>query len=393
MASSSNNSSNEPDWIQHDFPFQIWFSKPNAEIVYKSLLLLPIILCGVIGNLLLLNVVFRNRALHTPTNYILANMIAADTLTIFLCPAVFICSDFFQNFILGPVGCKMDGFLQVSYDRLTAIVLPMEKRITMRGAKMTMLFTWLAGLTISIPFAVYRNYKERKWKNFVEKFCMENMTVLPLYWNIILMLLVLCPLCVMIICYSAIFWKLDRYEQKVLKRENSITISYKTKVARMLFIIVGIFVLLHIPFTVLIFMRTKLIKRAVMNQLEGGFYLLSCISHYCLFLNSAINPIIYGLTNDNFRRAYHQTPIIPKHFGRLLHALKQLKYKRHLMVEKQNVDVQPIIYRLTQETVPNPATIKSAAYLSQQTVPPNINDNDTSTATTTVIAATTNNVK
>lgn len=121
--------------------------------------------------------------------------------------------------------------------------------------------------------------------------------------------------------------QLDRYEQKVLKRENSITISYKTKVARMLFIIVGIFVLLHIPFTVLIFMRTKLLKRAVMNQLEGGFYVLSCISHYCLFLNAAINPIIYGLTNDNFRRAYHQTPIMPKHFTQFLHTLKQLKHK------------------------------------------------------------------
>lgn len=47
----------------------------------------------------------------------------------------------------------------VSYDRLTAIVLPMEKRITMRSAKMTMIFTWTVGLTVSIPFAIYRNYK------------------------------------------------------------------------------------------------------------------------------------------------------------------------------------------------------------------------------------------
>lgn len=47
----------------------------------------------------------------------------------------------------------------VSYDRLTAIVLPMEKRITMRGAKMAMLFTWVIGSSISIPFAVCRFYK------------------------------------------------------------------------------------------------------------------------------------------------------------------------------------------------------------------------------------------
>lgn len=100
------------DFSKFNFPREIWFSKPSAEIVFKLLLLLPIILCGAIGNLLLLNIIIVNRALHSSTNCILANMIAADTLTVIFCPAVFICTDFFQNYLLGFVGCKMDGFLQ-----------------------------------------------------------------------------------------------------------------------------------------------------------------------------------------------------------------------------------------------------------------------------------------
>lgn len=106
--------------------------------------------------------------------------------------------------------------------------------------------------------------------------------------------------------------QLDRYQQKVLKRENSIAVLCKTKVARMLFIIVTAFVLLHIPFAVVVFGRETLLQNAIMNQVEGGLYALSCVSHYFLYLNAAINPIIYGLTNDNFRRAYHQTPIVPR---------------------------------------------------------------------------------
>lgn len=47
----------------------------------------------------------------------------------------------------------------VSYDRLTAIVLPRESRITMRGAKIIMTLTWLLGLTLAFPLAIYRNYK------------------------------------------------------------------------------------------------------------------------------------------------------------------------------------------------------------------------------------------
>lgn len=123
---------------------------------------------------------------------------------------------------------------------------------------------------------------------------------------------------------------MDRYEQRVLKRENSITVSYKKKVARMLFIIVIIFIILHLPFTALIFMRTKLLQNLVMNQLEGGFYMLSCVSHFSLYLNATANPIIYGLTNDNFRRAYHQTPMLPNILTRWIHGFKHLHQKKVL---------------------------------------------------------------
>lgn len=114
------------------------------------------------------------------------------------------------------------------------------------------------------------------------------------------------------LCFVRHAVQLDRYEQKVLKRENSISISYKTKVAKMLFIVVVIFIGLHIPFTALIFIRNKLLKNSTMNQVDGGFYMLWYTAHYLLYLNSAVNPIIYGLTNDNFRRAYYQTPLLPR---------------------------------------------------------------------------------
>lgn len=84
----------------------------------------------------------------------------------------------------------------------------------------------------------------------------------------------------------------------------------------MLFIVVITFVILRIPFTALIFFRNKLLQNndKMANQIQGSFQTLWYISHYLLYLNAAVNPIIYGLTNDNFRRAYCQTPFS---FGRL----------------------------------------------------------------------------
>lgn len=155
--------------------------------------------------------------------------------------------------------------------------------------------------------------------------------ILPVYWHVIITAIVWCPLAVMIVCYTTIFWKvcdifffsfyfecsdcccclqLDRYEAQVLKRETPISVSYKTRVAKMLFIVVVTFVILRIPFTALIFIRNKMLlnDQSVGTQVEGSFATLWYISHYLLYLNSAVNPIIYGLTNDNFRRAYLQTP-------------------------------------------------------------------------------------
>lgn len=131
-----------------------------------------------------------------------------------------------------------------------------------------------------------------------------------MYWHVLISAIVWFPLAVMLICYSAIFWKLDRYEQQVLKRENPISISYKKKVAKMLFLVLIIFIILRLPFTSLIFIRNQMLKESRINQVQGAFLILWYTSHYLIFCNAAINPLIYGLTNDNFRKAYRQTPLL-----------------------------------------------------------------------------------
>lgn len=115
----------------------------------------------------------------------------------------------------------------------------------------------------------------------------------------------------MVVCYAAILWKLDRYEAQVLRREHPISVTYKTRVAKTLFVVVLTFVVLRVPFTVMVFARHNLLQGETigMNQVDGSFSVLWYTSHYLIFLHAAVNPLIYGLTNANFRRAYAQTPL------------------------------------------------------------------------------------
>lgn len=50
----------------------------------------------------------------------------------------------------------------VSYDRLTAIVLPTETRLTVRGAKIVMTASWVVGGISAIPLAIFRFYRVSK---------------------------------------------------------------------------------------------------------------------------------------------------------------------------------------------------------------------------------------
>lgn len=157
------------DW---DFPRELWYRLPDWEIGVKVATFVPVIALGVCGNWLLLVIIARNRALQTPTNLLLANMSAADLLTVLVCPVLFMFNNFYQDFRLGEPGCLMEGFLEgallvtsvlnlcaVSYDRLTAIVLPRETRITVCGAKAVMGGTWLVGAAFATPLAIFRFYR------------------------------------------------------------------------------------------------------------------------------------------------------------------------------------------------------------------------------------------
>lgn len=247
-------------------------------------------------------------------------MAITDLFVLVLCFGLFLFHEIFQSYKLGEFGCKVEGMIEVSllitsvitlclisYDRLTAIAFPMEARLNFKTAKFAIVGSWIGGIILSQPLAFFRSYQERQWRNFLESFCTENLDVLPLYWHILVIALVWLPMIILILCYSTIFWKLDRYEKIRKRRDNPLQISYKRKFAVTLFIVVLSFVLLRLPFTTLVFIRYNMLRDSKMNQVAGPFQILWYISHILIYLDCALTPVIYGVTNQNFRRAFRRT--------------------------------------------------------------------------------------
>jgi len=77
----------------------------------KSSLFLPIVIGGIISNVLLVYIVTRFIRMQTPTNILIASMALVDLITLLLCPWMLLVHHFFQNYVLGAFGCKLEGFL------------------------------------------------------------------------------------------------------------------------------------------------------------------------------------------------------------------------------------------------------------------------------------------
>lgn len=101
----------QTDMSQFPFLNTIWIVRPLWEVILKTVLFLPIIIGGIIGNVTLLTIVAKYSRLRTPTNLLIASMAGIDLINLILCPWMLLIHHFFQNYILGTVGCKTEGFL------------------------------------------------------------------------------------------------------------------------------------------------------------------------------------------------------------------------------------------------------------------------------------------
>ncbi|CAF4878982.1 unnamed protein product [Pieris macdunnoughi] len=308
------------DTSQYPFPNTLWLLKPAREIAFKSSAMVIVGIIGIFLNSIILIILMRNRWLWTPSNILVGNMAIVDMLTLLICPWFMLVRDFYQNYVLRNFGCRFEGFLQatlllasvgsimlVSYDRLAAACLTAEARVTKHCAPKLILITWIAAMGLSLPWIIKRHYQERQWLDFLEMFCVEDVSFLEVYWHFILMLLVWLPLGVMIVTYGGIIWRLECSARELTSRGGGkVVVKARGKAMRVTAMVLVASTLCRLPYTVLIYWRNNMAKE--INAVEGGYEILWFTASYLMYLNCALNPLIYGFTNVRFRRAMDRTP-------------------------------------------------------------------------------------
>ncbi|CAG2116851.1 unnamed protein product [Medioppia subpectinata] len=230
-------------------------------------------------------------------------MAIADLLTTLFCPWMALVDVIHQNYVLGPVFCKLEGFIKmlcllasvlslviISVDRFIAIAYPFKRHLNKRASYLIIFAIWSLAIILSSPLAYWRLYRERQWLDYLEIWCAEDSAETSKYYWIFLMLpLVYFPLIVMIIVYSVIIKHMDRYERMTAINDIPVRLKYSRVLIRMLFIYILTTIICWFPLQVVVMYRRFKSPTAELPY----WYIDGCfVAQVFASANSAVNPII-----------------------------------------------------------------------------------------------------
>ena len=302
-------------------------SDDNVTTGAKILSYCVLLLLAVVGNSLLIVIIKKNKRMETVTNYLIANVAVSDILIAVLAVPRKITEillgpqRWLIDGLLGSVLCKSLSFFQdistavsilslvvIAIDRYRAIVFPLRtKRI--KPAKLCKIIIPLIWITSMGLHAVYfyffriaiinaKTYCKRSWApRFHDRQSQET------YYLIVLVSLIVIPTFVITTLYSAIILNLKRSKSARHKGPSSrLTLRRlreDTKVVRIIIAILITFLVCIIPINVFAFM---LYFVWAPGKVPCGLENVLFVVHFSLYSNASVNPIIYFILNDKYRK-------------------------------------------------------------------------------------------
>ena len=88
---------------------------PHWEMAVKISVYSIIMITAVIGNILIILVVLRNRGMRTTTNFYIVNLAVSDLLVTGFCTWVRLVDNLTEGWVLGTFFCKVNTFAQGNY--------------------------------------------------------------------------------------------------------------------------------------------------------------------------------------------------------------------------------------------------------------------------------------
>ncbi|NWQ68476.1 TRFR protein, partial [Neopipo cinnamomea] len=305
-------------------------------------ILLVLLICGlgIVGNIMVVLVVLRTKHMRTPTNCYLVSLAVADLMVLVAAGLPNITESLYRSWVYGYVGCLCITYFQYlginassfsiaafTIERYIAICHPIKAQFlcTFSRAKKIIIFVWAftsmycmlwfflldtntvaykETTVVSCGYKVSRNYYSPIYMMDFGIFYVVPMVLATVLYGLIARILFLNPI-PSDPKENSKTWRNDAAHQskpvnsKMTNRSFNSTIASRRQVTKMLAVVVILFAFLWMPYRTLVVVNSFLSR-----PFQENWFLLFC--RICIYLNSAINPVIYNLMSQKFRAAFRK---------------------------------------------------------------------------------------
>eukprot|EP00079_Xenopus_tropicalis_P010864 XP_002936137.1 PREDICTED: thyrotropin-releasing hormone receptor-like [Xenopus tropicalis] len=313
-----------------------------SMIEYKAIsVFLVLFICGIgiIGNIMVVLVVFTTRDMRTPTNCYLVSLAVADLMVLVAAGLPNVSDSLAGTWIYGHAGCLGITYFQYlginasscsitafTVERYIAICHPMRAQTvcTVSRAKRIIAIVWIFTSIYCMFWFFLVDIHVNKSQQVECGYKVSRNLYLPIYLADFAIFYVT-PLLVATILYGLIGRILflspipqhpesttERWREKSSKEKTESetegnkpsnrlktkgALSSRKQVTKMLAVVVVLFALLWMPYRTLVLVNSFMDKPYL-----DPWFLLFC--RICVYANSAINPVIYNLMSQKFRTAF-----------------------------------------------------------------------------------------
>uniref|UniRef100_A0A8C2HWJ5 Melatonin receptor 1Bb n=2 Tax=Cyprinus carpio TaxID=7962 RepID=A0A8C2HWJ5_CYPCA len=281
-----------------------------ATAVLASVLIFTTVV-DVLGNLLVIMSVFRNRKLRNAGNVFVVSLAFADLVVAFYPYPVVLYAIFHDGWSLGETQCKVSGFLMGlsvigSVFNITGIAInrycyichsfTYGRLYSFRNTLLLVALIWALTVLAILPnfFVGSLSYDPRVYS------CTFTQTASSSYTVVVVVVHFLVPIAVVTFCYLRIWVLVIQVRRKVKSEERSRVRPSDLRNFVTMFVVFVLFAICWAPLN-LIGLAVAIDPEIMAPRIPDWLFV---VSYFMAYFNSCLNAIIYGLLNRNFRKEY-----------------------------------------------------------------------------------------
>ncbi|XP_018098666.1 melatonin receptor type 1A [Xenopus laevis] len=298
------------------FPEELTLHRPPWVPTALAAILIFTIVVDILGNLLVILSVFRNRKLRNAGNIFVVSLAVADLVVAIYPYPLVLTSIFHKGWNLGYVHCQISGFLMgisvigsifniagVAVNRYCYIChsLTYDKLYSDKNSLFYVILIWVLTFIAIVPnlFVGSLQYDARIYSCTFTQSVSSAYTIAVVFFHFIL------PITVVTFCYLRI-WILVIQVRRRVKPDNKPKLKpHDIRNFVTMFVVFVLFAVCWAPLN-FIGLAVAVNPDTILPRIPEWLFVGS---YYMAYFNSCLNAIIYGLLNQNFRREYKRIVI------------------------------------------------------------------------------------